>query len=395
MILRSIRPWGGEPADLVVEDGTITAVRPADPAAPAPEGAEVLDGEGRIALPGLVNAHAHADKSWWGMGWVPYGGESTTQGRIAHERAVRGELGIPSVDATERVLREFLRHGTTAIRSHVDVDLGVGLEGIAALREAAARLDGAVEVEVVAFPQDGVMRREGVLDLLERAAAEGAANIGGLDPCLIDRDPVAQLDGLFAIAERHGCGIDIHLHAGGDLGAFEYDLILDRVRRTGLVGKVNIAHGFALGQLPGPRQEQLLEEFAELGISWSTVAPIRSAPLPWVRMRELGVGIGLGTDGVRDLWSPYGDGDLLRVALDFARLHGVRHDADFVEVARLATSSAAPYVHRPVHDLVPGARADVVLLDALNVPDVIVRAPRRALVLAGGRVVARDGEVLI
>ncbi|WP_114855650.1 amidohydrolase family protein [Brachybacterium sp. YJGR34] len=392
-ILASVRPWGLDSADLVIEGEAIAAVLPAGSG--RPEGAEVIDGRGLLALPGLVNAHAHADKSWWGAPWVSYGGEATTQGRIAHERAERGALGIPSTASTERVLREFLRHGTTAVRSHVDVDLGVGLDGIAVLREASAALGDAVEVEVVAFPQDGVIRREGVLDLLDRAAREGAESIGGLDPCLIDRDPVAQLDGLFDIAARHGCGIDIHLHAGGDLGAFEYDLIVDRTRRAGLIGKVNIAHGFALGQLPPGRQQALLEDFAELGISWSTVAPIRSAPLPWVAMREGGVGIGLGTDGVRDLWSPYGDGDLLRVALDFARLHGVRYDEDFAQVARLATSAAAPYVHREVHDLVPGARADVVLLEAENVPDAIVRAPRRELVLAGGRVVARAGDVLV
>jgi cytosine deaminase len=419
-ILRNVRPWGGSPVDLEIRGGRIAAVRTLDPISAADGsagahdgrvgaddergsvgaddqhgGARVIDGRGLLALPGFINAHSHADKSWWGHAWVSYGGEATTQGRIAHERAERGALGIPSADGAERVLREFLRHGTTATRSHVDVDLGVGLEGIAAVRDAAARLGHAVDVEIVAFPQDGVVRRDGVLALLDRAAAEGAHSIGGLDPCLIDRDPVAQLDGLFAIAERHGCGIDIHLHAGGDLGAFEYELIIDRVRRTGLTGKVNVAHGFALGELAPARRQGLLEQFAELGITWSTVAPIGSAPLPWAGMRRLGVGLGLGTDGVRDLWSPYGDGDLLRVALDFARLHGVRRDEALVDVARLATSAAAPFVHREQHDLVPGSRADVVLLDAENVPDAIVRAPRRELVIAGGRVVATAGDVLI
>lgn len=392
-ILRSIRPWGHDPADLLIDGDTVAAVLP--PGGEAPEGAEVIDGRGMLALPGLINAHAHVDKSWWGRPWVSYGGEPTTQGRIAHERAERDALGIPGPDVTERVLREFLRHGTTAARSHVDVDLGVGLDGIAAVQEAVARLEGALEVEIVAFPQDGVIRREGVLELLDRAALAGADSIGGLDPCLIDRDPVGQLDGLFDIAARHGCGLDIHLHAGGELGAFEYELIIDRTRRAGLEGKVNIAHGFALGQLPAGRQEALLEELAQLGISWSTVAPIGSAPLPWARMRDAGVGLGLGTDGVRDLWSPYGDGDLLRVALDFARLHGGRRDEDLVQVARLASSDAAGFVHREVHDLVPGARADLILMEAENVPDAIVRAPRRELVLAGGRVVVRSGEVLI
>lgn len=324
---------------------------------------------------------------------MSYGGEATTQGRIAHEREQRDRYGIPSVDGTERVLREFLRHGTTATRTHVDVDLGVGLSGIESVREAAARLHNAVDVEVVAFPQDGVVRRDGVLRLLDSAAAAGAENIGGLDPCEIDRDPVAQLDSLFDIAARHGCGIDIHLHSGGDLGAFEYELIIERTRSLGLIGKVNVAHGFALGDVPVSRQEALLDQLAELGISWTTVAPVNTSPLPWKGMLEREIGIGFGTDGIRGLWSPYGDGDLLSVALSFARLHRVRYDQDFVAVAELATRSAAQFVHRDVHDLTVGARADIVLIDAENVPDAIVRAPRRELVMAGGMIVAREGQL--
>lgn len=387
-----VRPWGTELVDIVLDGDTIVSIVPAGQ---APADAVVIDGQGRLALPGFVNAHAHVDKSWWGRPWVSYGGEPTTQGRIAHERAERGKYGIPSVDTTERVLREFLRHGTTATRSHVDVDPGIGLNGIAAVREAEARLGGAVEVAIVAFPQDGVIRRDGVLDLLDRAAAQGAENIGGLDPCAIDRDPVAQLDGLFRIAEKHGCGIDIHLHAGGELGAFEYELIIDRTRRAGLGGKVNIAHGFALGQLAESRRLELLDQFGELGISWSTVAPIGSAPLPWTPMLDRGMRIGLGTDGIRDFWSPYGDGDLLRIALDFARLHDVRHDEEFAHVARLATTAGAGFVHRASQELAAGARADIVLLDAENCADAIVRAPVRDLVISGGRVVARAGQVVI
>jgi cytosine deaminase len=112
-------------------------------------------------------------------------------------------------------------------------------------------------------------------------------------------------------------------------------------------------------------------------------------------MLERGMGIGLGTDGIRDLWSPFGDGDLLKIALGFARLHGLHTDQELTLAVELASSKAAPFVHRATHDLAVGSRADVVLVDAENVPDALVRGPRRALVLAGGRVVARDGEVLI
>lgn len=394
LLVTNVRPWGATPTDILITDGLITALSVSSETSDAID-AERVDGRGLLALPGLINAHAHVDKSWWGLPWVSYGGEPTTQGRIAHERAERDRYGIPSRPISAAVLREFLRHGTTATRSHVDVDLGIGLCGIEAVREAVEELDNAVEVEIVAFPQDGVMRRPGVLDLLDQAAQAGATSIGGIDPASIDRDPVAQLDGLFTIAERRGVGLDIHLHDGGELGAFQYELIIDRALRAGLQGKVNISHGFALGELPAARQEQLLDRLGEAGISWSTVAPVGTAPLPWQGMRRRGIGVGLGTDGIRDLWSPYGDGDMLRIALGFARLHRLRTDEDLTAAVRLASSEAASYVHRASHDLVVGAPGDVVLVDAENAPDALVRAPRRELVISAGRVVVREGEVLV
>lgn len=408
LVVSNVRPWGAEPADVVVTDGVVSAVVPAGSASAhnvagadpgthvsAAAGVEHVDGGGLLALPGLVNAHAHVDKSWWGQPWVSYGGEATTQGRIAHERAERDRHGIPGVEPTTAVLREFLRHGTTVTRTHVDVDLGVGLRGIENVRTAAAALGDAVDVTVVAFPQDGVVRRPGVLRLLDEAAAAGATHIGGLDPASIDRDPVAQLDGLFEIAERRDVGVDLHLHDRGDLGAFQVELIVERTRRAGLQGRVTVSHGFALGELPAGRQADLLDDLRDAGIGWATVAPVGTAPLPWRGMRKRGIPVGLGTDGIRDLWSPFGDGDVLRIALGFARLHGLRTDDDLTDAVRLATSWAAPFVGRDVHDLVPGAPGDLVLVDAENVPDALVRVPPRRLVVSRGRVVARDGVVLV
>ena len=217
--LRRVRPWGGDPVDIVIEDGRIARVAPVGS---DPVGAREFDGRGMLALPGIINAHAHVDKSWWGLPWQSYGGESSTEGRIRHERDRREALGIPSVPRAARVLAELVRHGTTAIRSHVDVDAGIGLSGIDAVAEAAAAYGGAVEVQIVAFPQDGVLRRSGVLDLLRAAAAHDAVRwIGGLDPATIDRDPVGQIDAITALAADTGRGVDIHLHDPAELGAFQ------------------------------------------------------------------------------------------------------------------------------------------------------------------------------
>lgn len=360
--VRNVRPWGGDLADIVIEDGRIAAVQ--HPAVRDQWAATDLDGRGLLALPSIVNTHAHVDKSWWGLPWQSYGGEGGTDGRIRHERARRDELGIPGVDITTRVLAEMVKHGTTLVRSHVDVDLGLGLRGIEVVREAVASFGGGVHCEIVAFPQDGLLRRPGVDKLLDRAAAAGVEHIGGLDPASIDRDPVGQLDTLFDIAERHGCGIDIHLHDGNDLGAFQFDLICDRTESTGLTGKVTIAHGFALAQVDPARRAELLARMGELGIAMTTVAPLRLPQLPWRELDAAGVRFGFGTDGIRDLWSPYGTGDTLGIAWQFARASSVVRDEDLTRVVRAATAEAGWFAGRPDHDIAPGAHADLVLHDA-------------------------------
>ncbi|MFE4196636.1 amidohydrolase family protein [Paenarthrobacter sp. NPDC056912] len=392
-ILRNVRPWGGDAADITISGGVITGVAPALGVSEPGD----LDGGGLIAVPGFINTHAHVDKSWWGKPWVSYtySEQPTVEGWIANERAERGNYDIPNVNSAAAVLREFIRHGTTATRTHIDVDVGIGLKGLESVQIAVAELDGAIQVETVAFPQDGVLRRPGVLRLLDEAAQAGANSIGGLDPGTIDGDVEGQLDGLFQIAVERNVGLDLHLHDFGSLGAYEYRQVIRRTIDAGLHGRVNISHGFALGSLPQGVQEEIIEGLAEAGISWSTVAMSGTAPLPWQRLRERGVPLGLGTDGVRDLWSPFGDGDLLRVAFAFARLHGFRHDDKLTTAVEYATKYGAPFVGREEHDVVAGARADVVLVDAENVPDALVRCPRRSLVISAGRVVARDGEVLV
>lgn len=382
--VRNVRLSDGERRDILIgADGLITDVIASSATGATPG---ELDGRGLLVIPGIVNAHAHIDKSWWGLPWQSYGGEGGTDGRIRHERARRDELGIPSAEITGRVLAEFVRHGTTGIRTHVDVDLGLGLRGIEAVREAFAVYGDALHAEIVAFPQDGVLRRPGVLDLLGEAARSGLAeHIGGLDPAGIDRDPVGQLDAIFALAAEHGVGIDIHLHDPAELGAFQFDLILDRTEALGLQGRVTIAHGFAIAQVDSVRRRDLLERMAGLDVSLTTVAPLRLPQLPLHELDAAGVRFAFGTDGIRDLWSPYGTGDTLGIAWQYARASSLVRDEDLARVVELATSAAGSFIGLPAHGIQTGARADIVLVDAENVMDALVRTPPRELVLGAGR----------
>lgn len=387
--IRNVRSWSepdGNAVDIAIEDGVITAVTPSSrESAAVPHSPGEYDGRGLLALPGLVNAHAHIDKSWWGLPWQSYGGEGTTEGRIRHERARRRDIGMPSVETTARVLDQFVRHGTTAIRTHVDVDLGIELRGIDAVREAASGYGDALALQIVAFPQDGVLRRPGVLALLERAARDGVEHIGGLDPATIDREPVGQIDALLALSAEHGVGVDIHLHDPAELGVFQIELILDRVERLGLQNRVNIAHGFAVAQVdPGHRRE-LLARMAALHVSMTTVAPLRLPQLPLHELDDAGVAFAFGTDGIRDLWSPYGTGDLLGIAWQYARASSLVHDDDLRRVVEIASGASAGFVGLPINRLQTGDRADIVLVDAENTMDALVRTPPREAVIANGR----------
>jgi hypothetical protein len=171
---------------------------------------------------------------------------------------------------------------------------------------ARGRLRDTVSIQVVAFPQSGVVTRPGTAELLEQAVKDGAELIGGVDPTGIDRDAAGQLDVVFGIAGRYGAGVDIHLHDGGEEGATQIRMIAERTRALGLAGKVAVSHAFCLGMVEEPELEGLLALLREQRIAIMTTAPGDRPTPPVRRLREAGVTVGAGSDGVRDAWTPLG-----------------------------------------------------------------------------------------
>jgi cytosine deaminase len=388
LLLTGVRPLGGPAADLLVEGGRIVQV---GERLAAPEGATVVDGRGQLALPGLVDAHAHLDKTLWGLPWRPHTAGDGLAALIDNEHRGRAELrrqGVTVAQQASRLLEAYVAAGTSHIRSHVDVDTVAGLDSLEGVMEARQAFAGKVSVELVAFPQSGLLVRPGTAELLEAAVRAGAELVGGLDPAGIDRQPVEHLDTVFGIAGRHGCGVDIHLHDGGELGAFTIDLILERTRALGLAGKVNVSHAFALAEVPEPRLGRLVEGLADQRVSLTTVAPGNRPPLPLARLRAAGVTVGLGSDGVRDLWTPWGDGDPLGRAALLAWRAGARRDQDLEAALELATAGGAGVLGLEGHGLAPGCWADLALVPAATVGEAVVAHPPRSLVLKRGRVLA-------
>ena len=163
--------------------------------------------------------------------------------RIETDKVILPHLSVSTEERSGNLIEECVARGTAHLRTHVDVDLESGLSKLDGVLAARERYRDRASVQIVAFPQSGVMRCPGVLDLLDAAVRSGADLVGGIDPLEIDRDPKGQLDGIFAIADRHGVGLDIHLHEPGEMGLFNVYEICARTRTLGLRGKVTISHG--------------------------------------------------------------------------------------------------------------------------------------------------------
>jgi cytosine/adenosine deaminase-related metal-dependent hydrolase len=383
MILEHLRPLGAAPVDVHVEGGRIARLTPSTRPGPAD-----------VLLPGLVEGHCHLDKTLWGLPWWENDVGPSLMDRIENEKRVRRAIGMDAAREGRALAEAHLAAGTTRLRSHVDVDEESRLthvEKLLALREAMA---GVMEIQLVAFPQSGILRTPGVLDWLDEALRLGCDVVGGLDPSLIDRDPVRHLDAVFALAQKHAKPVDIHLHEAGELGGFAMELVAERTKALGMAGRVVISHGFALGDLAGARGDGLMALLAEAGVSICTSVPPSRAVVPLRRARELGLRVFAGNDNIRDTWSPYNAPDMLARAAMLGLKNELRRDTELTWALEAVTTLAASACGFADYGLAVGDRADLVVVDAASVAEAIVtrRPPRR--VISGGREVAREGVVL-
>ncbi|MET4061073.1 cytosine deaminase [Arthrobacter sp. UYP6] len=410
VILRNVRPWGGEGADVVLDGGSIAAVRPAasDPAGSGtpdtaePPAAVVVEGRGRILLPSFSDVHVHLDSTRIGLPFRPHTGSPGVWNMMLNDRNNWRSAEASIADRTTTCLAAMIARGTTRVRSYAQVDSDAGLErfeGVLAAREAHRNR---ADVAVIAFPQAGLLREPGSAEILEEALRLGADVVGGIDPCALDRDPVRHLDIVFGLAQKYSVPVDIHLHEPGQLGLFSAQLILERTKALGMQGLVTISHGYGLAELPENQLRELLEDMAALDVSMATIAPA-GAPLPLRQLAAAGVRVGLGQDGQRDYWSPYGNADMLERTWQLAFTSKFRSDELVEHCVAVATIGGAsvidPQAQRLSSEadrpgLTVGDPAELVLVEGETVTAAVMdRLPGRT-VIHRGHVVAEGLELV-
>lgn len=402
MLLRNVRPWGGAASDVLLDGELIAAIRPHVPDADAEAGQEVVEGRGRLLLPAFSDVHVHLDSTRIGLPFREHTGRPGVWGMMSNDRENWRSAEIPLRERVAGTLERMIGRGTTRVRSFAQVDVDTGLEKYEAVVAAKEKFAGQAEVQIMVFPQAGILLEEGTPELLEEALRQGADVMGGIDPCQLDRDPVRHLDIVFGLAEKYQVEVDVHLHEPTDLAIFSTELIMERTRALGMQGKVNLSHAYTLGGSFEATTRSLIERMAELDISLTTVAPAAAGQLPLQDLAAAGVRVGLGEDGQRDYWSPYGNCDLLDRTWQLAFTRGFRADHLVEHSVAIATRGGASIMDRSLARLASvddrpgldvGDRADVVLVDGETVTSAVMDRGSDRTVLHRGRVVADQYRV--
>lgn len=377
-----------------VKGGRIAALLPA--AATVPAGVDVLDLGGALLLPPLVDGHIHLDKTLLGLPWVP--NQSTgnrVADRIEAERKVRAERTAPEAETGANLVRQVVASGTLHMRSHVDIDKQLGLRNLHEVLKIRERFRDLVSIQIVAFPQSGIVRSPGTAELLDAAISEGADLVGGLDPVGIDGDLDGHLTAVFGIAERRSVGVDIHLHDGGEAGIAQLLAIAERTTAAGLGGRVAVSHAFALGSVDTDKAARTADVLAKAGVAIMSHGPGGAPIPPLALLHRHGVKVFGGSDNIRDAWSPFGNGDMLERAMMIGYRANFRHDHELQFAFDMVTGAAASILGIEDYGIAVGAAADFVVVEAGSVAEAVATRPRRKLVIKSGKIVAKDGVPVV
>ena len=366
------------------------------------EAAETLDAGGRLVSPAFVQPHIHLDKVLTGPLLGP-NRTGTLAEAIALSHAVKRAATVEEIrERAGRVIRAAVIAGTTALRSHVDVDTIGGLKGLRGV--AAARDDHAdlCTVQLVAFPQEGIWRDPGTDALMVEAMREGADVVGGMPHWEDGLDAARRhIEFCLQLAVENDADVDMHVDETDDPYWRSFELLIEEAARRDWGERTTAGHLCAMASWEDDYAAAVIARAAAAGVMVATNPPTnlmlqgrgdaepRRRGIPRVKeMLAAGVVIGAGQDCVDDAFYPFGSADPLQVALIVAHAVQLGTPDEIAAALRMVTSGAARLLRLPDYGIAPGARADLVVLDAESERDALREQAPRRWVLHGGRLVA-------
>jgi cytosine deaminase len=387
------------PVDIGVSAGRIAAIAPR-----LDSESREIHVDGKLVLPGFVDTHIHLDKA-------------CLLGRCGHDHGSVGDA-IRAVAAMKRdftvediyargarVLERAIVHGTTRMRTHVEIDPRIGLRGFQAIRALKRDYAWAIELSICVFPQEGLTNDPGTEELLVAALRDGGDLIGGCP--YMDTDPMAQLEKLFDLAQAFDVDVDLHLDFDLDPSWWHLDEVCRQTERRNYQGRVAIGHASKLSALPPKQFDAAAALLARAGVA-VTVLPAtdlylmgrdatHNSPRGLTaahRLVEKGVLCSVATNNVLNPFTPFGDASLLRMANLYANV-AYAAVSEFDACLDLVTELPARLMNLGDYGIAPGNPADIIVLDTTSGRNAIAELPDVLMGFKNGRqVFERHSPVL-
>ncbi|MFV0243722.1 MAG: amidohydrolase family protein [Qingshengfaniella sp.] len=370
LILRNAR-IAGQPvpvADIGIKAGRIAALEPGL-VAPGRE----IDLGGRLVSPGFVETHIHLDKSCI---LHRCGGGGDLNAAIQEVSQLKADFTAEDVYARgSRTIEKCIAQGTTHMRTHLELDPTVAMRSFEAVQQLVRDYAWAIDIEICAFPQEGLLNNPGTDELLVEAMKRGAHLIGGAP--YVDSNPHGQIDRIFQIAREFDTDIDLHLDFGTDGSTLDLDYVCELTTRYGRGGRVAIGHVTKLAHVPPEQFAGAARRMADAGVAL-TVLPSTDLYLMGrdrdhahtrgvAHAHELlhhGVNCSLSTNNVLNPFTPFGDCSLIRMANLNANICHIGSAADTEECFNMVTTRSAQLMNIHDYGIAVGNKADLVVIDA-------------------------------
>ena len=394
LIVRNARPGGGSPVDIGIENGRIAAIAPRL----AAEGPS-FDAKGRLACPGLIETHIHLDKSRIIERCAPQ--ERRTLSPVLSVAPIKKSMSIEDVRLrAARTLEDCVLHGTTRMRTQVEVDPGIGVRGYEGVASLIADYKWAIDIEICVFAQEGLISFPGTDELLVEGLRRGAKVLGGAPR--YDTDEAGQIRRIFELAREFDVDIDIHLDVGNTPDAMNIHLVRELTDQYGRGGRVVVGHMAKLSLLPPNDVVKIARQLADAGIA-VTVLPttdlflmgrdqdhnVRRGVADANLLIEQGVNCSLSSNNILNPATPYGDCSLIRMANLYANVLQLDRPAQLRECFNMLTDRSARLLNLKDYGLVPGCIADVVILDAQSPEQAIAEIVRPVAAFKRGKQTVR------
>jgi cytosine/creatinine deaminase len=400
LLIKNVRTSDhAEPVDIAVEAGRIAAIERGIGGAAQ----RTIEAGGRAAIPGLLEPHLHLEKAFLHRRMPARSG--TLEEAIRITGILKGKQERDDVLARSRqVLDMAVKAGTTAIRAQPDVDVIQGLIGVETALELKREYRDLLDLQIVAFPQEGILKSPGTVELMEQALRLGADVVGGCPYNELSRaDTEAHIGIVFDLAQKYGVPVDMHADFADDASDARFAVasyVARKTIETGWCGRVSLGHVTSLGALGAEEAKPVIELLREADVHIVTLPATdtylggrkddrnqRRGLTPVRRLRDGGVNVTYASNNIRNAFTPFGKADPLLIGNFLAHLAQFGTPENQAFVLEMGTYAAARAMGLAAdYGLKVGCQADLVILDTHDVADALLDIPVRSWVIKRGRV---------